>query len=67
LKVAFGSNFVPSGTVTSATNWAWKHAAAEAPVGIAAAGTSDSTMANNKTIEVNFNRDFMGFSSVPSN
>src|SRR5688500_2579343 len=64
LNVAPGSYLVPSGTVTSAMNWARSlHVCAAALAGITAAGTSDNTSANNNIVDANLTRVFIGTSS----
>jgi hypothetical protein len=61
VNVAFGSNLVPSGTVTSETNCARSvHVcAARALAGRTAAGMSESTMAINNSIDEASNLDFI--------
>ncbi len=64
LKAVPGAKLVPSGTVTSATNWAQSQVeAAAAGVGIPAAGTSDNNIAIKSTKEKSFNLERIGILS----
>src|SRR5512141_2403251 len=68
VKVAPSWNVVPSGTVTSATNWAQSHVAlADASEWFTAAGTSDNSIAQSNMIEATLIRDFITASSNTSN
>jgi hypothetical protein len=67
VNVAPGVNVVPSGTVTSETNWAQSHVAlADAFECVIAAGTSENNIAQSKMIEATLIRDFITASSIPS-